>query len=173
MQKKVAAKDIDERLYTSKVRTDALGSKLKDQIERLDSQEQRLKAAETSLDALTSDQKTEKPNNEVADLKASFTAQDNDIQTLFDERDALVTLLNKANGRIDKLEDLVRALTLQKSPSTTSASAASSPKQVQFLPVANKDKENVELAVPKGSAFKPVIREGKEVKTFVPGAQWS
>lgn len=56
--------------------------------------------------------------------EAAISKMDGEIQTLFDERDALITLVNQANERIDnleshyaerieKLEDLVRALTLQ------------------------------------------------------------
>ena len=163
--KKLAANDTTERLANSKVRTDALQSKLNEQTQRVDEHAKRLSDLETTTKAAAAAPANPPSfllSSDVNTLKTDFEKADTEIQTLFDERDALITLLNQSNARIDKLEDLVRALTLQKTSPSDSTDGTRTP-PVQFLPVKTKNGENVDLAVPKGQGFKG------EVKTFVPG----
>ena len=151
LHKKLTTNDLSARLSTSAVRTEALQAKLSEHTLRLDEQATRLATLETP--AAAANPPSFLLSEDIHTLKTSLGKADAEIQTLFDERDALITLLNASNSRIDKLEDLVRALTLQK---TSPASAAES---VQLLPLKAKNGEVVDLVVPKGLGF----------RTFVPG----
>ena len=155
LHKKLTTNDLSARLSTSAVRTEALQAKLSEHTLRLDEQATRLATLETP--AAAANPPSFLLSEDIHTLKTSLGKVDAEIQTLFDERDALITLLNQSNSRIDKLEDLVRALTLQK---TAPPSAAES---VQLLPLKAKNGETVDLAVPKGQGF----------RTFVPGKKSS
>ena len=178
LQTKVAAKDMDERLATSKVRTDALQAKLGQQARRMDSQGERLVLMEVKLDALslTNKAKNDEPGSgalarQLESVKADLTSADLDIQVLFDERDCLVTLLEQAKARITSLEGNVRALTGQCSSRGSNASSATgSPPLTQLLPVKTNNGDLIDLAVPKGKPHVPHKRD--EIRTFTPGKQW-
>jgi chromosome segregation ATPase len=122
------------------------------------------------LNSVTEDLKT---------VKAALESADKEIGILFEERDALfghlkeaeagIAELKKSNERINKLEHLVRALTLQKSSPPTSAGGSRSP-SVHFCPITTKNGDSVDLVVPKGKGF---VSLGKEdIKAFVPGKSW-
>lgn len=110
----------------------------------------------------------------VKEMNGDLNTATNDLDILFDERDALVALLNQTKERIDKLEDLVRALTLQSPP------LSNSPALVQRLPVQTSDGRTVDLAVPKGRSVTPLGREQQArekdnqapIRPFKPGEQW-
>lgn len=107
-------------------------------------------------------------------------AYDNDLGILFDERNALAAQLQHATDRISKLEDLVRAITAQQTPTTSNGS---SPSLYQILPVHTSDGQPLELRVPKGHPFRGSSppRTKKEnspprkgdIRSFTPGQQWS
>ena len=170
--KTLAANDTTERLATSKVRTDALQSKLNEQAQRVDEHAKRLSDLETVIKtaaAAPANPSSFLLSSDVNTLKTDFEKADTEIQTLFDERDALITLLNQSNARIDKLEDLVRALTLQKTSPSDSGDGTRTP-PVQFLAVKTKNGENVDLAVPKGQGFKTSTWNLTAGKPFVKSA---
>ena len=157
LHKKLAANDLSARLSTSTARTDALQAKLSEHTLQLDEQATRLAKLETP--AAASIPPSFLLSEDIHTLKTSLGKADAEIQTLFDERDALITLLNQSNSRIDKLEDLVRALTLQKTSTSPLSSAEGGGARTQLLAVKTTHGESVDLAVPKGLGF----------KTFVPG----
>jgi chromosome segregation ATPase len=108
---------------------------------------------------------------DIDDIKTTLAAKDKEIGILFDERDALLSLLEESkkrvqecNERIGKLEDNVRALTLQRSRPGSSEGARSP--SVHFCPLTTKAGDSVDLVVPKGKGFV------SEVKTFTPGKLW-
>ena len=187
--KKVKAKDVNERLAASKVRTDALQGKINHHSQRLDSQDERFVRLEDSMAALSA----AKVSNEVAvghpedaaanseqlqvflsqvdSLAANISAIDHDVQVLFEERDGLLNLLEKAKERIDKLEGTVRALTSQASSHASNPSSTSgSPPSTQLLPVKTKSGDTVDLSVPKGKPLVPHKRD--QVLSFTPGKPW-
>lgn len=72
------------------------------------------------------------------------------IERLKDQNKALTQDLLETKSRVSKLEDLIRALTLQKSASPES------PKKAHFIPVSTSDGQTIELSVPKGSSLVPL-----------------
>ncbi|KAK3684676.1 hypothetical protein LTR37_020043 [Vermiconidia calcicola] len=195
LQKQIASKDVEERLATSNTRTDALKAKIKSHDERLHGQAQRLAVVEENVKASRSSQ----PTIQVAEIRQEVTVHsgkldkcdahltalsktvcfinsdletaNDDITVLFEERDAMVTLLNQANERIEKLEGLVRALTMQNSSNGSNTSSMSgSPTATQLLPVSTSNGTILDLSVPKGKALVPHKREN--IRSFTPGQQW-
>jgi len=133
MQQRLEARDVNDRLATSKVRFDAQQGK----IDELSAKFARFEAVTADIERVKLHNGVEKehpPTNAVSELAQDISTIDEDIGMLFTERDALVTMLDEANMRIDKLEGLVRALTGQ-SPTT------SSPALSQHLPIQDTELE--------------------------------
>ena len=112
---------------------------------------------------------------DMEDIKATLAAKDKEIGILFDERDALLHLLEvskkdvrECHERIVKLEDNVRALTLQKSPPRSSDGTRSP--SVHFCPLTTKSGDSIDLVVPKGKGFVSLGKD--EIKSFTPGKPW-
>ncbi|KAK3669339.1 hypothetical protein LTR78_010762 [Recurvomyces mirabilis] len=96
---------------------------------------------------------------------------DKDLDTIFAERDALLEQLQTSNNRITKLEDLVRALTGNMSPSNSA-----SPTMTQQLPVHTASGQTINLSVPKGASIGNNTRENRApsgIRSFTPGEQWA
>ena len=186
LKEKVTANDAEARLSTSKVRMDILQKELDLHAERLDNQGERLVLVDHLVDLLDSKERPSgdmgtgdvadkaSHSSELGTIRAQLETANEDISVLFDERDALVTLLNQANERINKLEGLIRALTLQNPSSGSNPSSANvSPPIVQFLPVQTANGQQVELSVPKGKGLAPHLKANRvPIKTFTPGKQW-
>ncbi|KAK3708339.1 hypothetical protein LTR37_011604 [Vermiconidia calcicola] len=195
LQKQIASKDVEERLATSNTRTDALKAKTKSHDERLQSQGKRLGLVEEELRTSRSPQPTSQvavtrqeltacagklenhaqqlsiQSTEIRSISSELTTTNDDITVLFEERDAMVTLLNQASERIEKLEGLVRALTMQNSSNGSNTSSMSgSPTATQLLPVSTSNGTILDLSVPKGKALIPHKREN--IRSFTPGQQW-
>ena len=110
----------------------------------------------------------------VKELVTELTTSREEVDTLFGERDAMITMLQESGTRISKLEDLVRSLTLQLSMGSASPSnGSSSPAMAQRVPLTFSNGQTVELEIPKGRPLVGVTREkGNRTfagKTFVPG----
>ena len=110
----------------------------------------------------------------VKDLVIELTTSREEVDTLFGERDAMITMLQESGVRISKLEDLVRSLTLQLSTgSAPPSNASSSPVISQRVPLTFCNGQTVELEVPKGRPLVGMTREKENRappgKVFVPG----
>lgn len=80
------------------------------------------------------------------------------VQHLRDDHVTITTDVLDLKNRVSKLEDLVRALTLQKSV------APDSPKQAQLIPITTSNGQTLDLSVPKG---KPLVSH-KSSRTSTP-----
>ncbi|KAK3059359.1 hypothetical protein LTR53_020406, partial [Teratosphaeriaceae sp. CCFEE 6253] len=76
-----------------------------------------------------------------------------DIETLFDERDVLLTLFTQGQQRIDKLESLVQELSMQIASRSTLPAAGPSPASTQKLSLQTTNGQSIGISVPKGSGF--------------------
>lgn len=179
-------KDMNDRLATSKVRMDALQSKLTTNMQSVETNRQRLDAMEFKIkriDGRSSEMSTSlsadlmKNCEELASqstilktCREDITGLDNDISILFDERDALVAQLQQANQRIEKLEGLVRALTAQNSTTgSTTTFTTISPTNTQLLPVQTNNGQSLNLSVPKGNGFTGQKENHRPIRDFTPG----
>ncbi|TKA79511.1 hypothetical protein B0A55_02437 [Friedmanniomyces simplex] len=170
LRPQVDASDVQERLTTSKVHFTAQQAKIDACNTQLELQDQRIAALVTSFEALKAVQTVDAHAITAQEaLTADMTTVQGDVEALYDERDALINMLNESNSRIQKLEDLVRQLTLQISLSTSPSNA--SPAMTQRLPVQNTNGQAIELAVPRGTG----LSNGKEnrlpARAFTPGEQ--
>jgi len=170
LQKQAAARDVDERLATSKLRMEtqqgklnACSTKLEGQAEGLEKLAKRVEELEVAKAATPLSPPPPPAPSAPEEVKESDGKEElirAELDVLFDERDALVALLAQASDRISKLEDLVRVLTAQKSSPTLSApssSASASPvvTSAQTLPVQTRKGGNaaVAISVPKGNGL--------------------
>ncbi|KAK1058239.1 hypothetical protein LTR74_013525 [Friedmanniomyces endolithicus] len=172
LRRHIAGQDLQERLATSLVRFTAQQAKIDACDARTKLQDQRIARLEDTLAKPEAVQPAD-PNttlveeaisNDLTDIRA-------DVEALYDERDALINMHNESNARIQKLEDLVRQLTLQLSLSTSPSNT--SPAMVQRLPVQSANgQQAIELAVPRCGG----LTNGKEnrvpARTFTPGEPW-
>lgn len=107
------------------------------------------------------------------EILSDMQALKNDIEALFDERDALIDMMKQSNTRIDKLEDLVRQLTIQMLTTTSSQSNGSSPAVPQRIPIQTTNGVMVDLSVPKGSGITTRKENRSPIRSFTPGKQWA
>lgn len=107
-------------------------------------------------------------NAALSSMQTKVGSCDNDIGILFDERDVLADSLKQALDRIEKLEGLVRALTLQASP--LNASRISSPSSTQLLPVMTNDGHPLNLRVPKGQSLGTQSHQKSQMREWGSGS---
>ncbi|KAK0264323.1 hypothetical protein B0A54_06292 [Friedmanniomyces endolithicus] len=172
LRRRIDASDLQERLATSQVRFTAQQAKIDGCDAKSAFQDQRIATLETAL-ADVNAVKTANPDptlNEEAVSNDLATIQA-DVEALYDERDALINMHNESNARIQKLEDLVRQLTLQMSINNSPSN--SSPAMVQRLPMQNTNGQAIELTVPRGGGLSSGKENRVAARTFTPGEPWA
>ncbi|EMC98150.1 hypothetical protein BAUCODRAFT_121045 [Baudoinia panamericana UAMH 10762] len=184
----VTSREDEERIATSKARFDTQQAKLEDCKADLQANQNSITGLSAEVKKLQDAAAAEKeqPVKE-SEPEASTTTMRSEIDTLFDERDAMLDLIANGQARIEKLEDLVRQLTLQHATTASSTSGSSpktksvSPAQTQRIPLQTPNGQHVELAVPKGTGLTAngiaaARKENKlppHLRAFTPGEQWA
>ncbi|KAK0288327.1 hypothetical protein LTR91_021910 [Friedmanniomyces endolithicus] len=172
LRKHMDANDLQERLATSQVRFTAQQAKIDACDAKSALQDQRIATLETAL-ANVNTVKTANPDPTLVEEAVSndLTTIQADVDALYGERDALINMHNESNARIQKLEDLVRQLTLQMSISNSPSSA--SPAMVQRLPMQNTNGQAIELTVPRVGGLSSGKENRVPGRTFTPGEPWA
>ncbi|KAF7189176.1 hypothetical protein HII31_09598 [Pseudocercospora fuligena] len=175
LERKMAARDVDERIATSNVRLNAHQEKLNACSGRLGRAEQKLATVDQRLEEL-------KKSQEDAALAAATAASTpeitlsnthsedmatmkEEINVLFDDRDGILSMVKEVKENVARLDLNIKQLSVQRS------STNSSPASTHRIPIKNPNGDLVELSVPKGSSFSLKDNRGP-VQSFQPGKQW-
>ncbi|KAK4546417.1 hypothetical protein LTR36_002094 [Oleoguttula mirabilis] len=173
VQRQLQVKDVEERLATSKLRMNQQQTKLDECAAKLRANEKLLEAFSHKMAEWTQAKAAgEQPKTATKELLEEVTGIKDDVDELYNEKEAMCTLLEDGGTRITKLEDLVRSLTLQWSTST-SPSNAGSPSMTQRLPLQTANGQFVDLLVPRGSGMGNGRENRGPPKSFTPGEQWT
>ncbi|KAK5122174.1 hypothetical protein LTR85_004420 [Meristemomyces frigidus] len=173
VQRQLQVKDVEERLATSKLRMNHQQSKLDECASKLQTHNKLLADFTVKMEDFTKAREAgEQPETTATELLEEVTAIKDDVDDLFNEKEAMCTMIEEGGLRISKLEDLVRNLTLQLSISTSPTNG--SPGMTQRLPVQTANGQSVDLLVPRGSGI-TTAREnrGPSIRSFTPGEQWA
>lgn len=122
-------------------------------------------ASETAAAVKIAQEAAEKPTAPEQDPALKTAKQEIDV--LFVDRDNILAMVEDAKTRLTRLEENLRALTLQRAP------AAKSPGIPHRLPVTTSNGSQLDLGVPKGMAHVGLRKENANVRSFSPGKQWS
>ena len=159
LEQRAIARDIEQRLATSRMRLDRQDQSLNKCTEhmievdaRLAEVEEQLKSRQLKLTDSAPTCNASLPTDSTEDTTDASPAWDAavikaEIDVLFHDRDGILDLINEAKERIDKLEDNVRALTLQ----NTAAKTPRLDTPPQRLPMHTPHGTPLDLGVPKGS----------------------
>lgn len=157
VQKQLQIKDVQERLATSKLRMNQQKAMLDECAAKVQAHDKLLADFLLKLDNIAKASTAgEQPNVKPGELLEEVTLIKEDVDSLFDEKEAMCQMIADGGQRITKLEDMVRSLTLQ--ISTSMSSTTSSPAMAQRLPVQSANGHSVDLLVPRGSG----LSTGKE-----------
>jgi DNA repair exonuclease SbcCD ATPase subunit len=153
LEKTTASRDREasDRLTKSSTRIKATQETLDQHMTNINDLSTKLADVTTDMQALqtavTSNTTEAISPTTIADHANALAALQTDVLNLFEDRDGMITLVTDTRARVTKLEDNVRALTLQNA-------AIKPPSSVQphRLPMATSYGEKFDLAVPKGMA---------------------
>ncbi|KAK5132011.1 hypothetical protein LTR08_000432 [Meristemomyces frigidus] len=132
--------NIQDQLTASKARVSTQQATIDECAAKLDAHNTRLTDMARKITAFAAAKaEGEKPATTIAQLLEEVTVIHAEVDTLFNERDAMIAMLKDSGDRITKLEDAVRALTLQLSSTSArgppaAASAALSPATAHKMP---------------------------------------
>lgn len=159
--------ELDMKLTSSTKRTDTLASLLSKSNQRCDELSSLLNQA--NKQAATFELKLNDAKERIWKLEDERETQKSER---IDELEKLIKrqieLLQQSKDRMEKLEDNVRALTLQKTSPPSSADASRSP-SVRHCPVTTSNGDHVDLVVPKGKPHVSLKRD--EIRSFIPGSR--
>ncbi|KXT09290.1 hypothetical protein AC579_9931 [Pseudocercospora musae] len=176
LERKMAARDVDERIATSNVRLNAHQEKLNACSGRLGWAEQKLATVDQRLDELKKRQDDATLVAAAAALSPAITVSNahsedvatmkEEINVLFDDRDGILNMVKEVKENVARLDLNIKQLIVQQLSSTSS-----SPASTHRIPIKNPNGDLVELSVPKGSSFSLKENRGP-VQSFQPGKQW-
>ncbi|CZT19707.1 uncharacterized protein RCC_05559 [Ramularia collo-cygni] len=167
------------RVATSAALLKVQGDKIKTCSTRVDSFDEKLAGVDAQLERLNTQAK------EAADALAAYQAKQaevaaavpeqdpvlitlkQEVDVLFLDRDNILVMVDEAKTRLTRLEENLRALTLQRMPQ------ARSPALPHRLPVTTSNGSQIDLGVPKGMAHVGLKKENGSPRSFSPGKQWN